>query len=162
MTTSPVSSPITVKVKATRNRLLSWLIYLTATLYFLIPLVGTFYWSLRGKKAVLGFEAYRKLFADTSFLPAFSESIINAVATIILSLLIVVPTAYWVTFDYPSYGLLSIYHTVPFVIPAVVLVFGIIAFTAAAAALDRHLQQFAGCPRLYIRCLVVSLYVPFG
>ena len=56
---------------------------------------------IAGEKDVLGFEAYRKLFADTNFLPAFSESIVNAVAAIFISLLIIVPTAYWVTLRLP-------------------------------------------------------------
>lgn len=86
---------------AVKNRFWSWLIFTAAALYFLVPLGATFYWSLRAEKGTLGFEAYRRLFADANFLPAFSEAIVNAVATIVLSLLIIVPTAYWVTLRLP-------------------------------------------------------------
>ena len=76
---------------------------------------------------MLGFEAYRRLFADANFLPAFSESLVNAVAAIFLSLLIIVPTAYWVTLRLPRLRPVVEFITLlPFVIPPVVLVFGLI------------------------------------
>jgi putative spermidine/putrescine transport system permease protein len=159
MMTSPVSASITVKSKAARNRLGSWLIYLTATLYFLIPLMATFYWSLRGKKDVLGFEAYRKLFADTNFLPAFSESIINAVATIILSLLIIVPTAYWVTLRLPRLRPIVEFITLlPFVIPAIVLVFGIIRLYSRPPLLWTATYHSS---RVLLICVYVALSFPY-
>ena len=127
MTSSLLPASPKGRSSAIGKRLTSWLIFIATSLYFLIPLGATFYWSLRGKKDVLGFEAYRKLFADTNFLPAFSQSILNAIATIILCLLIVVPTAYWVTLRLPKLRPIVEFITLlPFVIPAVVLVFGII------------------------------------
>ena len=93
MTTSiaPVPVPTTstsVKAAAGRQRLWAWVFYTAAALYFLLPLGATFYWSLRAEKDTLGFEAYRRLFADMNFLPAFSQSIGNAIAAILLSLLL--------------------------------------------------------------------------
>jgi ABC-type spermidine/putrescine transport system permease subunit I len=97
-------------------------IYVIGALYFLIPLAATFYWSLRAEKDTLGLEAYRRLFADTNFLPSFSESIVNAVAAIVISLLIIVPTAYWVTLRLPKLRPVVEFITLlPFVIPAVVV-----------------------------------------
>jgi len=132
MTTSTAPSSLavkttTTKASASRNRFWSGLIFLVAALYFLIPLAATFYWSLRAQKGVLGFEAYRKLFADTNFLPAFSQSIVNAIAAILISLLLIVPTAYWVTLRLPKLRpVIEFITLLPFVIPAVVLVFGLI------------------------------------
>ena len=132
MTTSTAPSSLavkatTVKAPASRNRFWSGLIFLVAALYFLVPLAATFYWSLRAQKDVLGFEAYRKLFADTNFLPAFSQSIVNAIAAILISLLLIVPTAYWVTLRLPKLRpVIEFITLLPFVIPAVVLVFGLI------------------------------------
>jgi len=132
MTTSTAPSSLAVKTTTTkasvsRNRFWSGLIFLVAALYFLIPLAATFYWSLRAQKGVLGFEAYRKLFADTNFLPAFSQSIVNAIAAILISLLLIVPTAYWVTLRLPKLRpVIEFITLLPFVIPAVVLVFGLI------------------------------------
>jgi putative spermidine/putrescine transport system permease protein len=160
MTITPVSPAIaTGKRPVTTQRLGSWLIYLVVSLYFLIPLAATFYWSLRGKKDVLGFEAYRKLFADTNFLPAFSQSIINAVATIFLCLLIVVPTAYWVTLRLPKLRPVVEFITLlPFVIPAVVLVFGIIRLYSAPPLLFTATYNSS---RVVLICVYVCLSFPY-
>jgi len=148
-----------VKSSAIRNRISSWLIFIIMSLYFLIPLGATFYWSLRGKKDVLGFEAYRKLFADTNFLPSFSQSIVNAVATILLSLLIVVPTAYWVTLRLPKLRPVVEFITLlPFVIPAVVLVFGIILLYSRPPLL---LTATYNSSRVVLICIYVALSFPY-
>ena len=159
MTSSPDSASVTVKSQVTRRRLSSWLVFLVVSLYFLIPLGATFYWSLRGKKDVLSFEAYRKLFADTNFLPAFSESIINAVATIFLSLLIVVPTAYWVTLRLPRLRPVVEFITLlPFVIPAIVLVFGLIRLYSRPPLL---LTATYDSSRILLICAYVALSFPY-
>ena len=159
MTTSPVSASATVKPPVTARRLSSFLVFLVVSLYFLIPLGATFYWSLRGEKDILGFEAYRKLFADTNFLPAFSESIINAVATIFLSLLIVVPTAYWVTLRLPRLRPVVEFITLlPFVIPAIVLVFGIIRLYGRPPLL---LTTTYDSSRILLICVYVALSFPY-
>jgi putative spermidine/putrescine transport system permease protein len=159
MTASPVSTSVKVKTPATARRLSSWLVFLVVSLYFLIPLGATFYWSLRGEKDVLGFEAYRKLFADTNFLPAFSESIINAVATIFLSLLIVVPTAYWVTLRLPRLRPVVEFITLlPFVIPAIVLVFGIIRLYGRPPLLLTTTYESS---RVLLICVYVALSFPY-
>ena len=66
---------------------------------------------------------------------------VNAIAAIILSLLIIVPTAYWVTLRLPKLRPVVEFITLlPFVIPAVVLVFGLIRlYGRPAAAAHRHL-----------------------
>jgi putative spermidine/putrescine transport system permease protein len=160
MTASPLpASNKKVKSSAISNRLSSWLIFMTMSLYFLIPLGATFYWSLRGKKDVLGFEAYRKLFADTNFLPSFSQSIINAVATIFLSLLIVVPTAYWVTLRLPRLrSIVEFIALLPFVIPAVVLVFGIILLYSRPPLLWTATYNSS---RVVLICIYVALSFPY-
>jgi ABC-type spermidine/putrescine transport system permease subunit I len=90
MTTSTAPTQLAAKPQTSaeaavkKNRFWSWLIFVAGALYFLVPLAATFYWSLRAEKDKLGFEAYRRLFADTNFLPSFSESIVNAIAAILL------------------------------------------------------------------------------
>ncbi len=159
MTNLPVPATVMVKRPATKNRLGSFLIFLVVSLYFLVPLAATFYWSLRGEKDVLGFEAYRKLFADTNFLPAFSESILNAVATIVLSLIIVVPTAYWVTLRLPKLRPIVEFITLlPFVIPAIVLVFGIIRLYSRPPLL---LTATYDSSRFLLICVYVALSFPY-
>jgi putative spermidine/putrescine transport system permease protein len=160
MTASPLpASKNKVKSSDISSRITSWLIFMIMSLYFLIPLGATFYWSLRGKKDVLGFEAYRKLFADTNFLPSFSQSIINAVATIFLSLLIVVPTAYWVTLRLPKLRpIIEFITLLPFVIPAVVLVFGIILLYSRPPLL---LTATYNSSRVVLICIYVALSFPY-
>ena len=160
MTASPLpASKNKVKSSDISSRITSWLIFLIMSLYFLIPLGATFYWSLRGKKDVLGFEAYRKLFADTNFLPSFSQSIINAVATIFLSLLIVVPTAYWVTLRLPKLRpVIEFITLLPFVIPAVVLVFGIILLYSRPPLL---MTATYNSSRVVLICIYVALSFPY-
>lgn len=159
MTSFPVSTSVTVKPPVPRRRLSSLLVFLVVSLYFLIPLGATFYWSLRGAKDILGFEAYRKLFADTNFLPAFSESILNAVATIFLSLLIVVPTAYWVTLRLPRLRPVVEFITLlPFVIPAIVLVFGLIRLYSRPPLL---LTATYDSSRVLLICAYVALSFPY-
>lgn len=156
---SASSAPASVRPSATKSRFWSGLTYFLVSLYFLIPLGATFYWSLRGKKDVLGFEAYRKLFADTNFLPAFSESIINAIATILLSLLIIVPTAYWVTLRMPKLRPVVEFITLlPFVIPAIVLVFGIIRLYSRPPLL---LTATYDSSRVVLICVYVALSFPY-
>jgi putative spermidine/putrescine transport system permease protein len=159
MTTAPASAPAKIQPPVTRKPLASWLIFGVASLYFLIPLAATFYWSLRGMKDVLGFEAYRKLFADTNFLPAFSQSIVNAIAAIFLSLLIVVPTAYWVTLRLPRLrSIVEFISLMPFVIPAVVHVFGIILLYSRPPLLWTATYNSS---RVVLICIYVTLSFPY-
>ncbi|MEX0787373.1 MAG: ABC transporter permease subunit [Anaerolineales bacterium] len=147
------------KAPARRDRLTSWLIFVVIAVYFLLPLAATFYWSLRAEKGVLGFEAYRRLFADARFLPAFSESIVNAIVAIILSLLIIVPTAYWVTLRLPRLRPVVEFITLlPFVIPAIVLVFGIIRLYSRPPLL---LTATYDSSRVVLVCVYAALSFPY-
>jgi len=147
------------KAPARRDRLTSWLIFVVIAAYFLLPLAATFYWSLRAEKGILGFEAYRRLFADARFLPAFSESIVNAIVAIILSLLIIVPTAYWVTLRLPGLRPVVEFITLlPFVIPAVVLVFGIIRLYSRPPLLFTATYDSS---RVVLVCVYAALSFPY-
>jgi putative spermidine/putrescine transport system permease protein len=149
----------TAQAPARGNRLLSWLIFLMGALYFLLPLAATFYWSLRAEKGRLGFEAYRRLFADANFLPAFSQSIVNAIVAIFLSLLIIVPTTYWVRLRMPKLRPVVEFITLlPFVIPAVVLVFGIIRLYSRPPLL---LTATYDSSRVLLICVYAAISFPY-
>lgn len=164
MTTSTAPISITGKEQAARapvrkNRVWSWVIFVVGALYFLIPLAATFYWSLRAERGTLGFEAYRRLFADTNFLPSFSESIVNAVAAIFLSLLFIVPTAYWVTLRLPRLRpVIEFITLLPFVIPAVVLVFGLIRLYSRPPLLWTATYDSS---RILLVCVYAALSFPY-
>ncbi len=142
-----------------RSRFWAWLILILGALYFLVPLGATFYWSLKAEKDVLGFEAYRRLFADPNFWPTFTESLVNAVAAIVLSLLIIVPTAYWVTLKLPKLRPVVEFITLlPFVIPAVVLVFGLIRLYGRPPLLWTATY---GSSRVVLICAYAALSFPY-
>ncbi len=111
----------------------SWLWIGIGTLYFVLPLIATFDFSLRAKKGQLSFLAYQRLFADPQFVRTFVFSLELAVFTILVSILLIVPTAYWVRLRFPKLRVVIEFITMmPFVIPAIVLVFGLIRVFSGA------------------------------
>jgi len=114
-------------MKQLRRNLWSWFWVLLGVLYFVVPLVTTFDFSLRKLRDQISLEAYVSAFSDPYFLPAFGLSILLAILTIIFGVLLVVPTAYWVHLRVPQVRPIMEFLTLlPFVIPAIVLVFGMI------------------------------------
>src|SRR5215471_19704891 len=106
-------------------RLGAWLALVIGTLYFIVPLIGTFEFSLRMRRGEYSFDAYRVVFADPRFQASFAYSTVLAVATIIVGILLVVPTAYWVQLRLPKLRPVVEFITLlPLVIPAIVIVFG--------------------------------------
>lgn len=98
---------------------------LLCALYFLLPLIATFEFSLSMIRNTWSFEAYRVVFADARFRDTFLFSAVAALATIVLGTLIVVPTAYWVRLRLPRLRPAVEFITLlPLVIPPIVLVFG--------------------------------------
>ena len=165
MTASTVPAPLasrttqSAQTQVRKNRFWSGVIFVIGALYFLVPLAATFYWSLRAEKDKLGFEAYRRLFADTNFLPSFSESIVNAVVAIVISLLIIVPTAYWVTLRLPKLRPVVEFVTLlPFVIPAVVLALAIIRLYSRPPLL---LTATYDSSRILLVCVYAALSFPY-
>ncbi len=111
-----------------RNTFWSWFWIVLGVMYFFIPLYATFDFSLRAKRGVLSFTAYSNLLKDPGFFKSFGFSVEMAVLTIIVSLILIVPTAYWVHLRLPGFKpVLDFITLVPFVIPAIVLVYGLIA-----------------------------------
>lgn len=105
----------------------SWLWFILGGLYFLLPLYGTFDFSLRMQRGTLSFLAYQKIFDDPRFGQTFLFSNQMAALTILATLLLVVPTAYWVHLRLPRMRpVIEFITLMPFVIPAIVLVFGMI------------------------------------
>jgi putative spermidine/putrescine transport system permease protein len=105
----------------------AWFWMILGILYFFLPLVATFLFSLRAKLGVLSFAAYEKVFSDPNFLYNFSYSVLWAVLTIITGILIFVPTAYLIRLRLPQFRTPVEFITLlPFVIPAIVYVFSLV------------------------------------
>lgn len=108
-----------------KSNLQSWIVIGLASLYFLVPLIATFEFSLRLKRGEYSFEAYRIVLGDARFQASFLYSVSLAIATIVLLTMLVVPTAYWVQLKLPRIRpVIEFITLLPLVIPAIVLVFG--------------------------------------
>src|SRR5471032_1302763 len=108
-----------------QSRVGAWIAVIVGSLYFLIPLIATFEFSLRMKRGEYSFEAYRVVLSDPQFQATFGYSILMALITIVVGVLLVVPTAYWVQLRLPKLRPLVEFITLlPLVIPAIVIVFG--------------------------------------
>lgn len=110
-----------------RGGIWGWFWVVLGVTYFLFPLIGTFDFSLQMKRDVLSLAAYEKVFADPRFGQTFLFSNQMALLTIIASLALIVPTTYWVHLRVPHLRPVVEFITLmPFVVPAIVLVFGMI------------------------------------
>jgi len=107
------------------SRLGPWLTLLFGMLYFLIPLLGTLEFSLRYLRGTYSLVAYRIVLADPRFVATITYSAVLALATIIVGVVLVLPTAYWIQLRLPGLRPVVEFITLlPLVIPAIVLVFG--------------------------------------
>jgi putative spermidine/putrescine transport system permease protein len=96
-------------------------------IYFLLPLIGTFEFSLRMRRGTYSFDAYWVVLADPHFRATFGYSVLMALLTILLGVLLVVPTASWVRLRLPGWRpFIEFITLLPLVIPAIVIVFGYI------------------------------------
>ncbi len=108
-------------------RIWSWAVFALGFLYFALPLIGTLEFSLRKRRDAYSLDAYRWVFEDPNFRATFGYSVVMALFTIVVGVLIVVPTAYWVRLRYPRIRPIVEFITLlPLVIPPIVVVFGYI------------------------------------
>jgi putative spermidine/putrescine transport system permease protein len=107
-----------------RGPLIWWVVFLLGVIYFLLPLYATLDFSLKAKPA---FAAYTNSFKDPQFFASLFYSLVVGFVTIAASLALIVPTAYWVQLKVPrARSIVEFVTLLPFVIPPVVLVFGLI------------------------------------
>jgi len=96
-------------------------------LYFFVPLYGTLDFSLRMQKGVLSFLAYQIVLSDPQFLESFRYSVTMGIITVLISVLIFLPTTYWIYLKLPQVKpVVEIITILPFIIPVIVYVFGLI------------------------------------
>ncbi|MCO5064933.1 MAG: ABC transporter permease [Rhizobiaceae bacterium] len=113
----------------------AWLTFAIGATYFIVPLIATLEFSMRQRNSPTfslfgqgySFGVFDKVFGDERFQATFAYSTIAAAFTIVLGILIVVPTAYWIRLRMPHLRPLVEFITLlPLVIPAIVIVFGYI------------------------------------
>ncbi|EPX83267.1 ABC-type spermidine/putrescine transport system, permease component II [Rubellimicrobium thermophilum DSM 16684] len=109
------------------TRILAWAIFLLGCLYFVLPLWGMTEFSLRMRRGEYSLDAYASILANAEFQRTFAFSVTMALVTIVVGVLIVVPTAFWVRLRMPGLRpLIEFLTLLPLVIPAIVIVFGYI------------------------------------
>lgn len=103
----------------------AWVILALSLAYFFLPLIGTLLFSLRAQP--FG-QAYIDMINDPMVWRSLGYSFMIGVITIILSLGLLIPTAFWVRLRVPKLRPVVEFVTLlPFVIPPIVLVFGLIS-----------------------------------
>ena len=106
------------------SRIAWWVVFIVGFLYFFVPLYATLVYSLKSKPE---FSAYTAILADSKFVSTLGYSFVAGLLTIVVSVVIIVPTAFWVRLKYPRIRpVIEFITLLPFVIPPVVLVFGLL------------------------------------
>jgi len=109
------------------GRLWAWVTFGLGVAFFFLPLIATFEFSLRMKRGEYTFNAYRSVLGDPQFQATFGYSVAVGVLTILVGVLLVVPTAYWVRLRLPQLRpIIEFITLLPLIIPAIVIVFGYI------------------------------------
>jgi putative spermidine/putrescine transport system permease protein len=118
------------------RRAASWAALILGALYFIIPLWGMAEFSLRMRRDAYSLDAYAAVLADPAFRQTFLFSIAMSLATILVGVLLVVPTAYWVRLRMPWLRPVVEFVTLlPLVIPAIVIAFGFLRMFNTDSAL---------------------------
>jgi putative spermidine/putrescine transport system permease protein len=108
-------------------RLWSWITLSAGVIFFFLPLIATFEFSLRARRGVYSFDAYANVLGDPQFQETFAYSAAVALTTIALGVVIVAPTAFWVRLKLPKLRpLIEFLTLLPLVIPPIVIGFGYI------------------------------------
>lgn len=142
------------------NRFWSWIALAFGMVYFFLPLIGTLEFSLRMRRGEYSLDAYRVVLADPAFRATFGYSVVMALLTILLGVLIVLPTAYWVRLKLPRWRPVVEFITLlPLVIPPIVIVFGYIRLYNTSSILP--LTGTATGTNLLLLCGYATLALPY-
>ena len=147
----------TIKKKSMgKKRALSWQVLLVGAFlfYMLVPIISTYVFSVatRWDRTILpeGYtlEFYGKATASSYFTITLRNSLILSLTTVLASLLIIVPTVYWVQVRLQrAKPLLEVLMILPFGIPTVVLALALVRIYTV--------PPFARSPLLLIGAVVV-------
>jgi putative spermidine/putrescine transport system permease protein len=111
------------------SRLTPWNLFwlILGALFFILPLYATAEFSLETGPGKYGFDAYRTILNDPAFRDSFLLSFKIAIVTVIVGMLLMVPTVYWVNLKLPRLRpVMDFIAILPFVVPPVTLAVGIL------------------------------------
>ncbi len=95
-------------------------------LYLLVPLGATLAFGLSNGTGI-DFSTYRSIFSDQDFWQTLTISLELALATTLLTVVLVTPTAYWLQIRLPrARPIMDFLALVPFAVPAIVMAFGLV------------------------------------
>ena len=136
-----------------------WL--LVGAVYFLLPLIATFLFSIKDQNTgkCCSLAAYGFILHDPQFWTTIKLSFRLALETIVIGLLLFVPTLYWVHLKLPKLRpVIGFIALVPFVIPPIILVVGLLEFFKD----DLHAPfWFLSKPDLFLVGAYVILAFPY-
>jgi putative spermidine/putrescine transport system permease protein len=134
----------------------SWVVLLLSLAYFFLPLIGTLLFSLRARP--FG-QAYDDMLKDPMVWKSLGYSFLIGVITIVVSIVLLVPTAFWVRLRLPRLRpYVEAITLLPFVIPPIILVFGLIS-TYSRAPLRLTATNFGS--DVLLVCAYVVLSFPY-
>ncbi len=128
-----------------RRRVRWWrgVVLLLAGAYFLIPLYAGLKFSLQGVSGGFSFLAFQKLPSAPGFSAALTLSLKLAVATMVVSTLLMVPTAIYVHVRLPRLRrMMDVVTILPIVIPPIVLIVGVLGVFPEWAKASPYLLSF--------------------
>jgi putative spermidine/putrescine transport system permease protein len=129
-------------------------------LYFLVPLLSTVKFSLDQGNEGYTLQAYRQIFDDPQFRHTLWFSVQLALETTVVTMLLMVPTVYWVHLRLPKVRPAVEATTIlPFVVPPIVLVVGLFDFFRSFSP-DWVLQNFVFTPKFLVAAYVI-IALPF-
>ena len=116
--------------RATKRRRIRWwrvAVMLVAGVYFLIPIYAGLKFSLQDINGNFSFQAVRNLPSAPGFAAAFWLTMRLAVVTVVISTILMVPTAIYVHLRLPRMRRVLDFVTIlPIVIPPIVLILGVL------------------------------------
>jgi len=125
---------------------------------FIVPLIATFYFSLKMTRGELGFAAYQSVFNSAVFLKTVTYSSVASLAAIMIGAIIIVPTAYWVRLKTPKIRpVVEFISLLPLIVPPVVLVFGYIRLFGSNSWLPLTESAFGTDVLLVLGYVVLSM-----
>jgi putative spermidine/putrescine transport system permease protein len=104
-------------------------------LYLLIPLAATLVFSFNeGRGFTLA--PFSRILSDSDFATTFPRSLLLALASTVLVIILVTPTTYWIQLRLPqARPIMDFLSLVPFGVPAIVMAFGLIQVYGSPNAL---------------------------
>ena len=135
-------------------------VLIIGALYFIVPIAATVKFSLEQGHQGYGVGAYRQILDDPAFRHTLWFSVQLALETTLVTMLLMVPTVYWVHLRLPRMRpVVESVTILPFVIPPIVLVVGLFDFFKFFSP-DWLLENFVFSPKFLVAAYVI-LALPF-